>query len=584
MAGSRKSKKGAELRSEADPGAPLDGAGFLAAAQPVLSLLTADLLERADASAGVTAELRRAHAEEAKAGRTAEAYEVWRRERIVQVAAAWLLSCVFVRVLEDRGLLGRHRLAGPGAEDSQRQFGELAPYLGARDYLLTIFRELARIPATAPLFDARHNLVWRLSPSQGGAQALLNLLRAPEADAPAFRFGQADTRFLGDLYQDLSADVRETYALLQTPDFVEAFILDRTLEPAIAEYGVDAATLLDPTCGSGHFLLGAFARLLDRLRHAHPGLGATEVAKRALGLVHGVDLNPYAVAIARFRLTLAFWEAIGVRRLGPQSAPPPLRVVVGDSLLFAAGEQTSFADQPGQTASVWYGLTFAFDDEEVAKGLLSRRYAAVVGNPPYITVKDAALRETYRKLYAESAAGKYALSAPFLQRFFQLARPGGFTGQITSNAFMKREFGKKLVETVLPRLDLTLVVNTAGAYIPGHGTPTVILCGRNRRPEGPGVGSVCAVLSKRGEPSTPADPAKGEVWSSIAQHWHEVGYDGEYISVEAVRREVLDKHPWSLEGGGAGALKALLEARAEKTLGEVAEHIGISSVTGEDDV
>jgi hypothetical protein len=41
---------------------------------------------------------------------------------------------------------------------------------------------------------------------------------------------------------------------------------------------------------------------------------------------------------------------------------------------------------------------------------------------------------------------------------------------ITANSFMKREFGKKLVETYIPRW--------AGAYFPGHGTPTVILFGR----------------------------------------------------------------------------------------------------------
>lgn len=45
-----------------------------------------------------------------------------------------------------------------------------------------------------------------------------------------FRDERLDTRFLGDLYQDLSAQARDQYALLQTPEFVEEFILDRTLE------------------------------------------------------------------------------------------------------------------------------------------------------------------------------------------------------------------------------------------------------------------------------------------------------------------------------------------------------------------
>ena len=46
---------------------------------------------------------------------------------------------------------------------------------------------------------------------------------------------------------------------------------------------------------------------------------------------------------------------------------------------------------------------------------------------------------------------------------------------------MKREFGSKLIEDFLAHKDLRLVADTSGAYIPGHGTPTVIIVGRNQR-------------------------------------------------------------------------------------------------------
>ena len=115
-------------------------------------------------------------------------------------------------------------------------------------------------------------------------------------------------------------------------------------------------------------------------------------------------------------------------------------------------------------------------------------YHAVVGNPPYITVKDRQENEKYRKAYA-SCSGKYALSVPFAERIFQLAIRGaqdgvvaGYSGQITANSFMKREFGKKLIEEFFQKIDLTHVIDTSGAYIPGHGTPTVILFGRRRYP------------------------------------------------------------------------------------------------------
>jgi hypothetical protein len=91
--------------------------------------------------------------------------------------------------------------------------------------------------------------------------------------------------------------------------------------------------------------------------------------------------------------------------------------------------------------------------------------------------------------------------------------PGGFIAQLTANSFMKREFGRKYVEQFLANLDLRWVIDTSGAYIPGHGTPTVILVNRNRPPSGP---TVKTILGVRGEPSLPEDPARGRVWTAIA--------------------------------------------------------------------
>ena len=123
------------------------------------------------------------------------------------------------------------------------------------------------------------------------------------------------TRFLGDLYQDLSEHAKDTYALLQTPVFVEEFILDRTLEPALKERPLEGFRLIDPTCGSGHFLLGAFDRLLDRWHGTPPAWSVQARVQAALDAIHGVDLNPFAVAIARFRLTVAALQACGLTSL-----------------------------------------------------------------------------------------------------------------------------------------------------------------------------------------------------------------------------------------------------------------------------
>ena len=577
---SKKKPKLDALEGQPDPRAPLDPAALLAAARPLLVRLEADLRARADASPAVTRALRERHAEEKEGHRTAESFEAWRDALATQVAAAWLLSCVFVRTLEDRGLLRQPRLAGPGALDSQRLFFQLAPSLTERDYLLTVFRELSRHPAARDLFDAEHSLVWKLSPSADLAKELLALFRTPSAEAPAFRFGQPSTRFLGDLYQDLSEDVRKRYALLQTPDFIEAFILDRTLEPAIERFGLDDTTLIDPTCGSGHFLLGAFDCLFEHRLRAEPGVDRRVAAARALDAVYGADINPYAVAIARFRLTLSFLDKAGYARLADAPALP-LHLVVADSLrINPQHPQAELWEVEGTSARAWLGERFALEDERAARDVLHRQYAAVVGNPPYITEKDPAKREVYRGMY-QSAAGKYALSVPFCERFFQLARSRGYVGQITANSFMKREFGKRLVENYLPSVNLELIVNTSGAYIPGHGTPTVLLFGTQ---ESASSSDVLAVLAKRGEPTTPADAAKGLVWTSIADHWDDVGFDNDFITTARVERASLAKHPWSLGGGGAGELKELIEERCERRLGDLVESIGFMAITGEDEV
>ena len=127
--------------------------------------------------------------------------------------------------------------------------------------------------------------MWTVTPSHDAAKALLAFWRRRAESAEIvhdFTEPNWNTRFLGDLYQDLSEHAKKTYALLQTPEFVEEFILDYTLTPAIEEFGLtpdppearpDLPRLLrviDPTCGSGHFLLGAFHRLLHQWEQNGP--------------------------------------------------------------------------------------------------------------------------------------------------------------------------------------------------------------------------------------------------------------------------------------------------------------------------
>ena len=574
--------------------------------QGLLKLIEADLLDRSTSLEvpEIGQALRTRYAEAQSASRTALNFEDWRSDTITQAAAAWVLSAVFVRFLEDNGLIPVPKISGPAGEklkrarDEHELFFRSHPKLNDRDYLLSLFDSLTKHAATSEVFGP-HNPLRELPQWLSGdaGTALIGFFQKIDANTGTlihdFTDPELDTRFLGDLYQDLSEAARKKYALLQTPVFVEEFILDRTLSPALDEFGLaqpgyearledngrlnpaDRFRMIDPACGSGHFLLGAFERLVQAWCSKEPGTNASVLVQRALDSIHGVDLNPYAIAIARFRLIVRALQLLSIKRLADAPAFH-VELACGDSLLHGAHS----GDQATMGFSSIDHVYQAEDRDLLEKLLKPGRYHAVVANPPYITPKDKNLNQLYRDRFS-TCHRQYSLAVPFMQRIFNLATAGGYTGQITANSFMKREFGSKLIEQFFPRVDLTHVIDTSGAYIPGHGTPTVILFGRNRKPVG---NTVRAVLGIKGEPSTPADPAQGLVWTSILRQIDKAGAQDDYTSTADVSRETLGRHPWSIGGGGAAELKEQLEEACESSLESSVDSIGFMCITKQDDV
>jgi hypothetical protein len=631
----------------------IDRQKLLSDLQALLRTVEADLLARSeDAELPEVSGWLKAEYESAKeAGRTAQTLKSWVDDFVTQVAAAWVLSCVFVRYLEDNTLVDPPRIAGPAsdagggqsrlkrARDEYDHWVQNNRGQTDREYLLDIFQGLAALPAAGEVFGP-HNPLNALPNWLSGdaARAMLAFFQKVDSDTGEithdFTDASGDTRFLGDLYQDLSEAARKKYALLQTPDFVEEFILDRTLEPALDEFGlqpceptalaagsarstpaasaVGSFKLIDPACGSGHFLLGAFPRILDRWLKKEPGEKIRVLVQRALDSIHGVDVNPYAIAIARFRLLLAALAAEGVKKL--KDAPAyRIHLACGDSLWHAPlrgdtgsasrGQNELPAFAPEADSESQQHTYFAEDAARLREILAEGQYHCVVANPPYIVPKDRALNQDYRARYA-SCHMKYSLAVPFMERIFRLAialqnEPGsplpasgrgaggeglsraGFTGQITANSFMKREFGKKLIEEYLPTIDLTHVIDTSGAYIPGHGTPTTILFGRHRPPIAPTIRTVMGI---KGEPSTPDDPSKGLVWTAIVDQIDQPGSESDFVSAGDSERERFGSHPWSIGGGGAAELKELLEESCAQSLKELASEVGILGMTNADDV
>jgi hypothetical protein len=231
--------------------------------------------------------------------------------------------------------------------------------------------------------------------------------------------------------------VRERYALLQTPDFVESFILDHTLDPAVTEFGLDGLRVIDPTCGSGHFVLGAFAHLREQHeRKAAPGDDPKQHALAALQHVYGVDLNPFAVAITRFPPARRVSPRRGIRHLRDAPADLPLdrHVVVADSLLYG-GKTPSLADHASDNAS-------AAPRRRALRPRGPHRGSAALRTVLPRRGGQSAVHRVPRRRPARalpravslSAKGKFALAAPFTERFFELGVDGGFVGLINATA------------------------------------------------------------------------------------------------------------------------------------------------------
>ncbi len=460
------------------------------------------------------ARLARLHAEAEVGGRLDDFVATTVRKSTV----LFLLRVVFVRVLEDLDILRPRRIRDDWGFTA---FREVAPTLSRRSYFAFVFRDLAvDFPALfAPGADEVP------LPDEDGCRALWDLWHHPNRDGEQYVWNGDgfDSRFLGDLYQDLDKDIRKRFALLQTPHFVESYILDHTLTPALAEFDPQALRakgqtfrVIDPTCGSGHFLTGTFHRLADYWRDRH-GLSEWAACERALESVWGCDINPHAIDIAEFRLLLEVVARTGVRDLdrlswlklnlrSMDSLIPWERAAKASRLdLFAAKDRLSTYATPGEQ----HGRT---------RRSWSARFHVVVGNPPYITPKDVRKRDDYRVFWPQSAArSQVRLSAPFAERLLRSrVCLGAFVGQITANSFMKREFGKKLIDEGAAAVGSDAVSLTRAApTFPGHGTPTVILLARNA---GECEVPVWAIVGKRGEPRSAGGVRPWTAWCGQASH------------------------------------------------------------------
>lgn len=153
---------------------------------------------------------------------------------------------------------------------------------------------------------------WRdMGPEELGSvyEGLLELVPRVSQDGRKFSFATDEQG---------RATARKETGSYYTPDSLVQALLDVSLEPVIQRTLAESPgqpvrallrlTVVDPACGSGHFLLGAARRIAAHLAQARTeGTPSADEYRDALRTVvgrciYGVDLNPMAVELCRVAL------------------------------------------------------------------------------------------------------------------------------------------------------------------------------------------------------------------------------------------------------------------------------------------
>ncbi|KUM25645.1 hypothetical protein AU467_25350 [Mesorhizobium loti] len=172
---------------------------------------------------------------------------------------------------------------------------------------------------------------------------------------------------------------RKTTGSYYTPDSLVQALLDSALDPVLDRIEAEAdepskalerVTVIDPACGSGHFLLAAARRIATRLARLRSG-GVASAAdyRHALrdvvrNCIHGVDRNPMAVELTKVALWIETVEP--GKPLGFLDA----NIRCGDALL---GVFDLDALKEGVPDGAYKPLTG--DDKETAKHFAARNKA-----------------------------------------------------------------------------------------------------------------------------------------------------------------------------------------------------------------
>ncbi len=408
---------------------------------------------------------------------------------------------IFLRICEDRGIEDYGRLLGltNGPQIYKRLF-ELFNQADER-YNSGLFHFREEKGREAP-----DTLTSRLKIGDDVLKNIIQNLYYPISPyefsvLPADILGQVYERFLGKVIRlttknkaviEEKPEVKKAGGVYYTPRYIVDYIVKQSIGKLLDEKKVQAngvlnkllgngklsssrLKILDPACGSGSFLLGAYQFLLDwhleqyllepakwmkgkkpRLYQAIGGTWKLTLSERKrilLNNIYGVDIDPQAVEVTKLSLLLKVLEdensVISQLSLFKERVLPDINnnIKCGNSLIghdFYQGTQLALIDEETQYRVNAFDWENEFHDVMQAGG-----FDAVIGNPPYVriqTLKEWAPLEVvfYKEQYVAASKGNYDIYVVFAEKGLNLLNDKGYLGFILPHKFFNAKYGESL--------------------------------------------------------------------------------------------------------------------------------------------
>jgi len=334
---------------------------------------------------------------------------------------------------------------------------------------------------------------------------------------PAEILGNVYEQFLGKVIRltkehhakvEEKPEVKKAGGVYYTPKYIVDYIVKNTVGKLCegkTPKQISQLRILDPACGSGSFLLGAYTRLLDYHRdwyaahkpdkskkeiykdkQGHWHLTTAEKKRILLNNVYGVDIDLQAVEVTKLSLLLKVLEGENAETLEQQTrlfherALPDLdnNIKCGNSLIGTDYFAEMLLPDPEEMKRVnpfdWkkeFPEIFNRKDAKNAKG--NGGFDCVIGNPPY-SAKQSIEGKSLRSFYGhiEYKCDPYAF---FVEQSLRLVKKRGLVGYIIPVTWMTNFYYMKLRQLMLGTLSLKRVVLVDGLVFKNANVDTCLL-------------------------------------------------------------------------------------------------------------